>query len=162
VFDVHAVVLGAKDVLLEFVGAGSPLDRAIERGLDKAAALGLSAARGRANPQWSGVIEVRGSTGRRVITWSRDRWYLNFVENGRSAFGVGGTARVDYRRGGRREGNYRSHSAAKVLHFVVNGQDVFTRHVGPIVAHPFMGPAEELVESKIAQILTDEVNASRV
>lgn len=134
--------------------------RALERGLDKAADVALSEAKALANPRWSNSIEVRDShTGYRKISWSYDRWYLNFVENGRSGFGVGGTERVT--RSGRRTGKLRhNRSTAKVLHFQINGQDVFTRHVGPIVAHPFMGPAEELVESRIGQILTDEVNAA--
>jgi len=108
----------------------SGLGDAVEQALDEAAEQAAEVARGLTKGALAKDIKVnkRGKFGREIVV---DSDYAEFVENGRPGFSAKG----------------------RVLHFTINGQDIFTRSVGPAKARPFMAPAAKSLEANAQKIL---------
>ncbi|WP_437767178.1 HK97 gp10 family phage protein [Sorangium sp. So ce281] len=110
------------------------IDRAVEAGLDKAAERGAGFAGLATKGELARSIQAK-RTGQFEREISTDKHYAGFVENGRPGFKM----------------------KTKVLHFFVNGEEVFARSVGPAKARPFMAPAAKFLDAEGPAIVEQEL-----
>ncbi len=113
------------------------LDAAVGRALDKTAEAVRRGAAARTKGQLAQSIHVladsAGSVQFREIL--ADKPYAQFVENGRRAFEM----------------------RDKILHFVINGRDVFCRSVKAAKARPFMKPMRAPAKAWLEAMIKSEV-----
>jgi len=114
----------------------SNLDDALEKALDDAAEHAANVAKAHTKGTLGEKIKVV-KTGKFSRELTVDAEYADIVENGRPGFSAKG----------------------RVLHFKINGQDIFTRSVGPAKPRPFMAPARVDLATNVQRIVEKALRA---
>ncbi|MDI3282118.1 HK97 gp10 family phage protein [Polyangium sp. 15x6] len=125
------ITVDAKDAIADLDRIINGLDDAVADGLEDLAKLGAMEAK-RLVPRKSGALEKSidvERTGPKVSLVAGAE-YAHWVEHGRGPVVAKG----------------------KALRFVINGETVFRRRVGPAAARPFMAPAGEYMQKSVSVV----------